>query len=125
MLDSPEAVIDYCRHAFLGQRNELFQIIYLSTRNEIINVETVAEGTVDHTAVYPRKVLEGALRNNAVGLVFIHNHPNGTSEPSEADRRLTRALVQAAGSVGISVYDHVIVGQDGHFSFRQQGWLSV
>jgi len=125
LLDSPEAVIEYCRHSLLGQRNELFRVIYLNTRNEIIDVETISEGTVDHTSVYPRKVLEGALRHNAVALIFVHNHPDGASEASDADRRLTQALVQATKAVGISVHDHVIVGQDGHFSFRQQGWLSV
>lgn len=123
LLTSPEAVIEYCRHCLLGQRNELFQVIYLSTRNEIIEVETIAEGTVDHTAVYPRKILEGALRHNAVALVFVHNHPGGPAEASAGDRRLTEALVQAAKAVGIAVHDHVIVGQDGCFSFREQGWL--
>ena len=118
-------MIDYCRHSLLGQRNELFRVIYLSTRNEIIEVETIAEGTVDHTAVYPRKLLEGALRHNAVAVVFVHNHPGGAPEPSDGDRRLTDALVLAAKAVGISVYDRVIIGQDGHFSFREQGWLST
>lgn len=125
LLDSPEAVIEYCRHSLQGQRNELFQVIYLKARNEIIEVETVAEGTVDFTAVYPRKIIEGALRHNAVGLVFVHNHPGGAAEGSDGDRRLTQALVQAAKAVGVSVYDHVIIGQDGHFSFREQGWLSA
>jgi DNA repair protein RadC len=80
---------------------------------------------VDFTAVYPRKIIEGALRHNAVGLVFVHNHPGGAAEASDGDRRLTDALVLAAKGVGISVYDHVIIGQDGHFSFREQGWLSA
>jgi DNA repair protein RadC len=60
-----------------------------------------------------------------VGLVFVHNHPGGSAEPSDADRRLTDALVQAAKAVGITVYDHVVIGKDGYSSFRQQGWLNA
>jgi DNA repair protein RadC len=123
LLDSPKAVMDYCRHALLGERNERFQVIYLNAQNEIVDVETVAEGTVDYTAVYPRKIIEGALRQNAIGVIFVHNHPGGTSQASDGDRRLTHALTQAAKGVGIAVHDHVIVGQDGCFSFREQGWL--
>jgi DNA repair protein RadC len=125
LLGSPQAVIEYCRHALLGERNERFQVIYLNAQNEIIDVETVAEGTVHYTAVYPRRIIEGALRHNAVGMVFVHNHPDGPAEASAGDRRLTEALVQAAKAVGIAVQDHVIVGQDGCASFREQGWLSA
>jgi DNA repair protein RadC len=67
ILTSPEAVIEYCRHALLGQRNELFQVIYLNAQNEVVDVETIAEGTVDHTAVYPRRVIEGALTGARFG----------------------------------------------------------
>jgi DNA repair protein RadC len=76
-LDSPAAVIEYCRHSLVGERNELFRVIYLNPRDEILDIETVAEGTVDYTAVYPRKIIEGGLRHNAVGVVFVHNHPGG------------------------------------------------
>jgi DNA repair protein RadC len=125
IVDSPETVIDYCRHNLLGQHNELFQVIYLNPQNEVIDLETVAEGTVDHTAVYPRRIIEGALRHNAVGLIFVHNHPDGNAEASDADRRLTQALAQAAGSVGIAVHDHLIIGRDGCFSFRAHGWIET
>lgn len=123
VLNSPTQLIDYCRHALAGQRNELFQVVYLNAQNEVIDVGTVAEGTVDHTAVYARKIVEGALRHNAVGLVLVHNHPGGAAAASEADRWLTDSLAQAAKPVGISIYDHIIIGQDGHFSFREHGLL--
>lgn len=125
LLDSPQAVIEYCRHALLGERNERFQVIYLNAQSEIIDVETVAEGTADFTAVYPRRIIEGALRHNAIGLIFIHNHPGGRAEPSDGDHRLTEALVQAARVIGVRVHDHLIIGQNDCLSFRERGWLST
>jgi len=123
VLDSPEAIIDYCRHALQGQRNELFQAIFLSPKSEMLAIETVSEGTVDWSAVYPRKILEGAIRHNAVAVIFVHNHPGGRAEASDGDRRLTEALAQAAKAIGVRVHDHLIIGQNDWLSFREQGWL--
>ena len=74
-------------------------------------------------AVYPRRVIEAALRRGAATLVFAHNHPNGNVQPTEQDKVLTRALVLAAATVQIQVLDHLIVCADTVFSFRQEGLL--
>lgn len=123
VLDSPEAIIDYCRHALQGQRNELFQAIFLSPKNQTPAIETISEGTVDWSAVYPRKILEGAIRYHAVAVIFVHNHPGGHAEASDGDRRLTEALAQVAKAIGVRVHDHLIVGKNDWLSFREQGWL--
>ena len=123
VLDSPKAIVDYCRHALQGQRNERFQVIFLNAKDVVVGIETVSEGTVDWSAVYPRKVLEGALRHNAVAVIFVHNHPGGRAEASDEDRRLTEALAQAAKAIGVGVHDHLIIGQNDWLSFREQGWL--
>ena len=81
------------------------------------------EGTIDRAAVYPRRVIEAALRRGAAILVFAHNHPNGNVQPTEQDKVLTRALVLAAATVQIQVLDHLIVSADTVFSFRQEGLL--
>jgi DNA repair protein RadC len=73
--------------------------------------------------VYPRRVIEAALRRGAAGLVFAHNHPNGDVQPTEQDKILTRALVLAATTVQITILDHLIVSPDNVFSFRQEGLL--
>lgn len=122
-LDSTQAILEYCRHALQGQRNERFQAIFLNAKTEVVGIETVSEGTVDWSAVYPRKVLEGALRHNAVGVIFVHNHPGGRAEASDGDRRLTDALAQAARGIGVRIFDHLIIGQNDWLSFREQGWL--
>jgi DNA repair protein RadC len=73
--------------------------------------------------VYPRRVIEAALRRGAAALVFAHNHPNGDVQPTEQDTILTRALVLAATTVQIKILDHLIVSPDNVFSFRQEGLL--
>jgi DNA repair protein RadC len=123
VLDSPGAILDYCRHALQGQRNEMFQAVFLSPKHEALAIETISEGTVDWSAVYPRKVLEAAIRHNAVAVIFVHNHPGGRAEASDGDRRLTEALAQAASAIGVRVHDHLIIGQNDWLSFREQGWL--
>ena len=81
------------------------------------------KGTTDRAAVYPRTVIEAALKRKATALVFAHNHPNGDVRPSEQDKVLTRAIVLAAATVHIKVYDNLIVSADNVFSFKKEGLL--
>ncbi len=124
ILSSTQAVLDYCRHRLSGERSERFLGMFLTAQNEVIAIETLAEGTVDRAAVHPRRVLELALKHNAVGVIFVHNHPDGPPSPSPQDRRLTETLIRAARVAEIAVHDHLIIGRDGHFSFRDAGMLS-
>ena len=102
-----------------GLKDEEFRVIYLNSQNEIITEETIQEGTVDQTVVYPRKVLEGALRHKATGLILVHNHPSGKLTPSTADRELTRAIIQAAQPLSITVHDHLIIAKQGYYSMAE------
>jgi DNA repair protein RadC len=86
-------------------------------------VETLEEGSIDRAVVYPRRVVEAALRRQASAIVLAHNHPNGTVDPSEQDKLLTRALCLAAETVEIKILDHLIVSKDQVFSFREAGLL--
>jgi len=122
-LSSPQDVLNFCQYALSGEKNEKFMVIYLNTKNEVIEVEILEEGTINRTAVYPRKVIEGALRYNASALIFVHNHPSGDPTPSKTDRRLTEDLEKAASTVEITVHDHIIIGKHSHFSGRENGWL--
>lgn len=123
LLNSPEAVLTYCRASLEGLNNEVFEVVYLSTKNRVIRKERLSEGTIDQAAVYPRRVVAGALAANAAGLIFVHNHPSGDPTPSLEDKRLTTLLAQAAKTVGITVLDHIIVGNGRSFSFRDRGLL--
>ncbi len=86
-------------------------------------VETLEEGTIDRAIVYPRRVIESALRRGAAAIVLAHNHPNADLTPSEHDKLLTRAIVLAAGTVQLKVIDHLIVTAHDTFSFRRAGLL--
>jgi DNA repair protein RadC len=121
----PEALTRFWRARIGALANEVFQVAYLDSGYRLLRdgIETLEEGTVDRAAVYPRRVVEAALRRNAAALVFAHNHPNGKVEPTEQDKLLTRALVLAAATIQIKVIDHLVVSTDNVFSFRQAGLL--
>jgi len=118
-ISSPNDLLDYCRQSMEGLRDEQFRVIFLNSKNEVITDEVIQEGTVDQSAVYPRKIIERALNHKATALIFVHNHPSGDPSPSLQDRELTRGLVSMAQGLGIRVHDHLIIGQKGHFSFRE------
>jgi DNA repair protein RadC len=124
VLASPQVVTDFARVKLAGRPHEAFMVIYLTTKNEVIDHEVIHEGTVDHAVVYPRRIIEAALQHHATGLILVHNHPSGHPEPSEEDKHLTRALVDAARIMDIRVVDHLVVGKDGYFSFVEHRLLS-
>ena len=97
---------------------EQFRILFLDKRNQIIADEVQQTGTVDHTPVYPREVVKRALELSATAIILVHNHPSGDPTPSNADIQMTRQIVEIAGSLGISVHDHIIVGKNGHASLK-------
>lgn len=117
--DSPETLINYCIVSLGAEPNEKFRLICLDSNFAIVSEQDIAEGTVNQANVYPRKVIELALQAKASTLVFVHNHPDGNVIPSDFDKTMTRALVLATKTVGISVYDHIIVSRDTYFSFRE------
>jgi len=122
-LTNQQVLFDYCRSALGSNSDEVFKVFYLDSGYRILGDETLEEGTIDRAAVYPRRVMDAALRNRAAALLFAHNHPNGNVKPSEQDKTLTRALVLAAETLQIKVLDHVIVSKDDVFSFRKEGLL--
>ena len=122
-ISSLSALVDYCRTAMGGLPDEQFRVIFLNSQNEIIAEEIVQEGTVNQTVVYPRKVLELALKHKASGLILVHNHPSGNLTPSAADLELTRSLVKASRSLNLTVHDHLIISRQGYFSLAEKNLL--
>lgn len=108
-----------------GLSHEVFEVAYLDSGYRLLRdgVETLEEGTVDRAAVYPRRVIEAALRRGAYGIVLAHNHPNGVATPSDHDKTLTRAIVLAGDTVGVRVIDHLIVAAADTFSFKKAGLI--
>ena len=118
VLSSWQHVIDYCRTAMAFADREQFRIIFLDKRNQMISDEVQQTGTVDHTPVYPREVIKRALELSATAIILVHNHPSGDPTPSQADIQMTKAIIDIAAPLGISVHDHIIVGKNGHASLK-------
>ena len=123
LLTSPQAAVEFARVKLAERPHEAFMVLYLNTRNEVIEHEIVQEGTVDRAVIYPRRIIESALGHHATGLILVHNHPTGHPEPSEEDKRLTRLVAEAARTMDIRVVDHMVVGRDDYFSFVEEGLL--
>ena len=122
-ISSLSALVDYCRTAMGGLADEQFRVLFLNSQNEIMAEEIVQEGTVNQTVVYPRKVLELALKHKATGLILVHNHPSGNLTPSPADLELTRSLVKASRALNLTVHDHLIISRHGYFSLAEKNLL--
>jgi DNA repair protein RadC len=116
-LSSPQAVLDFARVRMAGLPHEAFMVIFLNTKNKVLDYKVVQEGTVDRAVIYPRRIVEEAIARHAAGVILVHNHPSGQSEPSPEDRELTRSIFEAARTIDLRVLDHIIVGKEGHFSF--------
>ncbi len=123
VLSSWSSVLDYCRMAMAFAEREQFRILFLDRKNALIADEVQQTGTVDHTPVYPREVMRRALELSASAIILVHNHPSGDPTPSGADMRMTRELVDIAKPLGIAIHDHIVVGRDGHASFRSLGLI--
>jgi DNA repair protein RadC len=118
VLSSWSSVLDSCRAAMAFAEKEQFRILFLDKRNQLIADELQQVGTIDHTPVYPREVVKRALELSATAVILVHNHPSGDPTPSTADIQMTKAIVDIAKPLGISVHDHLIVGKDGHASLK-------
>lgn len=116
---------DFWRLRIGALPNEVFEVAFLDSAYRLLRdgIERLEEGTMDRAAVYPRRVIESALRHGAAALVLAHNHPNDRVLPSEQDKVLTRALVLAAETVGLKIIDHLIVSVSETFSFREHQLL--
>lgn len=123
-LDSPQAVKDFLVLHLANRDHECFMALFLDTQNRLIAAREMFRGTLDQTAVYPREIVKEALAHNAAAVIFAHNHPSGTPEPSRSDEVLTRTLIQALELFDIRVLDHIVVGGPGAVvSFAERGLL--
>jgi DNA repair protein RadC len=120
---SAQEIFDYLYHSMRDLKNEVFKVIYLTSRNQIIDMVDLFEGMVAGSPVAPRQVMESALEKHAASLIFVHNHPSGDCAPSKSDMDLTRDLVFAGSVLGLKVLDHIIIGNDKYHSFAGEGLI--
>lgn len=122
-LNSPASVKDYLRLTLGRKAYEVFVVLFLDAQNRPVAIEEMFRGTLTQTSVYPREVVKRALHHNAASVILAHNHPSGTSEPSNADQILTQALKNALALIDIRILDHFIVGGGTVLSFAERGLI--
>ena len=123
VLNNWDRLMDYLNAAMARERVEQFRILFLDVKNRLIADEVQAEGTVNHTPVYPREVVRRALELHATAIILAHNHPSGDPTPSRADIEMTSEIGVAARTMAVVLHDHVVVGNGRTYSFRREGLL--
>ena len=123
MMDSPQVVRDWLRLRVGGKPHEEFGCIWLNAQHNLIEAGEMFRGTLTQASVYPREVVNDALRHNAAAVIIYHNHPSGAAEPSLADEMLTRQLKDALNLVDVRVLDHFVVTAEKTTSFAEKGLL--
>lgn len=123
VLASWQQVLDYCSASMAFNTREELRLLFLNRKNQLIADEVQQVGTIDQTPLYPREVLKRALDLGASALILVHNHPSGSSTPSKSDIELTLKVIEATKPVGISVYDHLIIGKGKPTSLKALGLI--
>jgi len=123
VLSSWQALIDYLATDMAGLTKERVRVLYLDSKNRLIDDHHHAEGSIDEAAIHPREVIRRAMDLGASAIILVHNHPSGNPEPSRADIQITRKLIEAGEHLGVVVHDHVIIGHEGHVSMRARGLM--
>ena len=122
-LSSRADIFNYVKSLYHGRLYETFFLISLDAQNRVLHAENIMEGTIDEIAVYPRVVVEAALRHKAYSVILAHNHPGGTVMPSKMDVTATRHIASALKPIHIELKDHIIVTNENCLSFQEMNLL--
>ncbi|MFC2024726.1 DNA repair protein RadC, partial [Chloroflexota bacterium] len=120
---SPKEIFEYLSYAMRDLEDEVFKVIFLNNRGQIIDIVDLFKGTLQDIPIRPREIVESAIKHKATALVFVHNHPSGDPAPSRSDKSLTRDLVFIGNILQIKVLDHIIVGDNVYCSFAEEGLI--
>ncbi len=123
VLSSSKQVAEFLQSKFRDELIEYFAVVFLNQSNKINHFEIISQGGITGTVADPRVILKMALEKNAVSLILCHNHPSGSLKPSKADEDLTLKIKEASKLLDIKVLDHLIVSDEGYFSFADEGVL--
>ncbi len=123
LVNKSDDIANYLRATLEYRKQEVFAVVFLNRGNKITHLEIVSEGGMTATVADPRIILRKALEHEATAIILCHNHPSGNLRPSKADELLTQKIKQAASFLDILIMDHIIVSNEGYFSFADQGML--
>ena len=122
-IPSSENVLDYLRHNLRDRGREVFLVVLLNGRNQVLDIVELFEGTLTTSAVYPREVIKLILGKDAAAVIFVHNHPSGNPNPSKDDQNLTQKLKAACSTIDVQLHDHLIIAGNDYTSMADKGMV--
>lgn len=122
-LEDPSQTQRFLRMALAGELREVFAVLHLDNRHQVIGFEKMFYGTIASCEVHPREVVRRCIHHNTAAIILAHNHPSGNPEPSGSDRVITQRLKEALALIDVRVLDHFVVSMDGTTSMALRGWV--
>ena len=122
-ITSPEDGVALLMPRLRYEAKEHFLVVLLNSKNKVLEIKQISEGSLNSSVVHPREVFAPAVLHHAAAILTAHNHPSGDPTPSKEDKDLTNTLVQAGKYMGIPVLDHIIIGDARYFSFKEHSYL--
>ena len=122
-IQSSENVLDYLRHNLRNRGREVFLVVLLNGRNQVLDIVELFEGTLTTSTVYPREVIKLILEKDAAAVIFVHNHPSGNPNPSKDDQNLTQKLKTACATIDVQLHDHLIIAGNEYTSMADKGMV--
>lgn len=122
LMNDPYKVYELLK-SFMSGDKEMFVLLSLNTKNGVIAIRTISVGSLNANVVHPRETFRAAIFDAAAHIIVAHNHPSGDPTPSREDIAITKKLVETGNIIGISVLDHVIIGDGKHFSMKEGGFI--
>ncbi|MEO5944561.1 MAG: DNA repair protein RadC [Ferruginibacter sp.] len=123
IIRNSKEIAEYLKINLKDYRHEVFAVLYLNRANKIKSFQIISNGGLTGTVADPRIILKRAIEEEATSIILTHNHPSGSLRPSKADEDITNRIVQAASYLDIKVIDHIIVSEEGYFSFADEGLI--
>ena len=120
---SPEMTREFLQSQLIGEKREIFLVIFLDNQHRVLKHSRLFTGTIDQVEVHPREIVREAIKINAAAVILAHNHPSGSAEPSKADRIITEKVVKCCQFMDIRVLDHLVIGRGEYVSFAERGWI--
>lgn len=122
-LTSPDCTREFLKVLFADKSREEFVMIFLDNQHAVIGFEVLFQGTINKASIFPREIVKATLAHEASAVILSHNHPSGTSEPSEADKHITYRIIEALDTIDVKILDHLIVGGTSITSFAERGLM--
>ncbi len=120
---SPSDVQSFMKAKMKHLTHEEFRVVLVNTKNHVIKDLTVSMGSLNASIVHPREAFKDAIKHSAASMILVHNHPSGNTKPSNEDILITKRLVEVGELIGIKILDHLIIGGNDYFSFKENDYL--